>query len=1112
MTTLQELYEHFDAKTISYKVVVGGADVSSLVTQLDWAFDISQVPTASFEIPANLLVPAVSEEASVEIWVGFKLGMINLKALVFGGGIVQSVSYNGPIAVVECVQDGARRLTVPYYRQIEYEFDNVTAQDSVVALLGLAGVVNYLVDLDPWDIGTAVPQKLQFSNYGEAINKVSEVDGSPWYCMPSGQIRVEKRDPLPYEDPARVYYGSGLLGIAEDHPTLDDASLRPRVLNLDKNYDREGVANFIEVDGAVLVTLGPNGEQNSEQIQEEVDGAPGTFSTGAPWIPTPPLFQMFTLQNELIDTNAKANSVANRYYTLKNRLIQNVQISVPLDPLLFLAMTARIIDPETNTDDFYFLRGYRCSLSASQAISELTLLGGPYSGTQGHAAPFAEFLWKYQAFYDQMSGNNPPNSSRLNLGWNSDLGAKLCQDLPAGVGSPSQGGDLVTGKSMVMITFDASSSQDFDGRIVQYDWSDDQGNTKSSILPRFTVMYDPDEVSTVQMTLMVTDDTARTDTITKSVYTAADAPPSPLPDDPTMDDTLFGGGQASGPCTEGGSPNGSSGPGGKNGMALVYFVAAGCVALASADNREWNALDKDDLGVGDFISVGVSSIYDDRTVYAVFGTDSGELVLTTDGCQTGTIVFEVPGGPAVTDIVYDTEEIYRVWATTEDGRIYTSTDSGQTWSLHGRTGSLINRLLVIDGNLVVFGGDTGSPETLVQVDIKKNNNWTAFSFSGDIAAAIGAAGPGHSIYVAAANQNSLLIGFGESVDPLVWSNIDPARHPENWVAADIPALQVLAAAPGADGKYIVATNDGLYRTTNNENFDLGDTGVNVDLSWEGLDGVYLGLKADSVTKTIDDGNTQGDMLPNPDFSNEADWPDCAVGHRVRTAVIPRDDNNGAWPAPVIIPPAGAFTGAIVQGVGSIPADTWVFWFTQGLDEAAIAPTGTGITVAPLDDISEPDTCSNFGYTSRNIKTWLIRSGSTGGTIDIGTSGGGVRILGVGDTSGATETHGNALDDQVIADGSAYFSITVPPAAGAAGDITVAVVVGAAAGASVAPLSNPFTDGTTPAPHVLGPNDFRAYHLGAGRPSWSWLGGVDTFGGSCDGAHDYGLVVYLKLNV
>lgn len=664
--TLLQLIEEKDAKTVVAKIIIGGTELP-VWTNCSYQFDIGQVPTATITVPGLGNLPAaVQEEAAVQIWFGYKVGVTALTKLVFGGAIVDSVGNNGSDIIITCVMDGPRKLSYSYNRRIAFDFNNVTAVESVTALLELAGVANYSVNLDAWLIGTAVPytaalgNQIQFSSYGDAINKVAEVDGSPWYAMPTGQVRVEKRDPVPSPTARRVYFTSILTGPIETSPVgIANTAARPRINDISKNKNRRDVANFIEVDGAVLVTLGPNGEQNSNQIKETVDGLSGQFPNGAYWIPTPPLFQDFNFANELIDTNAKAFEVCERYFDLKNRLFEDLPITIPGDPDVFLGETVAVKDPiYSGTESLYFVKGYSTTIDQNSCTTSLQLTGGPEAGTTGFASPFAEFTWTYDPLIIPGGSLNG-----INLGPGAMPAAKLCEDKPAN-STPNENTNTAqqaTNSAMVYIGLDGTSSQDFDGQIVSWVWTWYDSSFVLHTLngPRHTIVMAP--AGSLNMTLTVTDNSGRTDAITKNINTSVSLsnPPS---FDPNMNDTEEGGGVAAGPCTEEPAfPNpygDDTSPGDCQGLELGYLVAAKTVAMGSNDNRIWRDLTKAAAGVtGDFISVDAAVNNQAQTSSAIFGTSLGEIVKSIDNCATGTLVFTVPGNPRIECIHFDTVEI-----------------------------------------------------------------------------------------------------------------------------------------------------------------------------------------------------------------------------------------------------------------------------------------------------------------------------------------------------------------------------------------------------------------------------------------------------------------------
>jgi len=927
--TLQQIIEEKNTRKLSVRVIIAGAVVSKW-TSVNYNFAIGEVPTASITIPGIENLPAaVSEEASVQIWFGYQYGEAILEQLVFGGAVVDSVGNSGHEIVIDCVMSGPRKLTYGYNRRINFEFNTITANEAVEGLMALAGVANYFVDLEAWLIGTAVPQEIEFSTYGEAINKIAEVDGSPWFALPTGMVRVEDRYPIPNETWRRTYFTGVLDGINSNQPTggVGNVDARPRITDISRRKFRNEIANFIEVDGAVINELGPQGETNSHQIFETVDGLSGQFPNGAPWIPTPPLFQDFTFSNELVDTNAKAFEVAERFFDLKNRLVEELPITVPGDPDVFLCETVRVVDERySNVDSLYFVKGYRTSITPNSAQTSLDLVGGPESGTNGFAAPFAEFYWKYTALHELIPGGEENQDDQDNA-FNSDPGAKLCEDLPADTGDEDHGGGFTPGqdKRMVLIGLDGTASQDYDGQIVLYEWTwtDPDLNVHTMVGPRHILAVNPDDFTSIEVTLTVTDDSDRTSTITKTIYTDADhlnPDGDPTPGgDPTEDDTENGGGTAEGECTDGGDPDqsgnepdpvgdpdphappggmgGSTQPGACNGTELGYIVLADNKVLFSNNNRDWTEKSNEELGLVGFFTVMTSGvIVSTQRVITILGTDEGEIVFSDDKLQSVSLAFQVPGFPRIDALVIDQKEMaeegqFRVWAGTGDGRLYVSQDSGETWEgwFNFGDGYPIRDIQHRANGLWIIGGNTEDPSSLIRIDAQMQKNFATLFIGGALREAINAGGGGGYAFTAR-NQTSRLIAFSSNVLPAVWTNEDPVGNPEGWIPAiGLTDDGITAVVPGFDGEFLVATAVGeVFFTDDNENFvQTGDVGGSVfrKILWQGLPGKYLGLTEDGFYSSMDYGTGWGPMRPNTTFGTT--WPAGATGEDLSWYVGPR---------------------------------------------------------------------------------------------------------------------------------------------------------------------------------------------------------------------------------
>jgi len=835
MPTLKELYEEDDHRRTSFDVWVGNVRLSD-VLDIEWQFEFGAVATAAVTVPRAALPASVDFNSVVRIYVGFD----GVNAIQFTGK-VDSPVYGTDSVRIECV-GRSWLLDVVYKRTINVTFVGL-ANTIVQNLLAQAGIADYVAALPAWTVGSVVPQTLEFQTYGEAIMKVAEVDGSPWYELPSGQVRVEQRDPLPAPTAFREYFSGVLTGVAESQPVgITNAAARPRILQATLRTVLREVCNSITIRGAAVDTVGPEGETNTDVIETSCDGP-------SPWIPIPPEFRDFTFNNELIDTAAKAGAVCSRYYALKNRLEQRLSLTVDGDPQLFLGATVLVEDPSyTGVTGRWFVYGYSSRLDSGGFSTTLDLRGGgPAAGGSPAIDPFACFVW---------------NNEKVEPGGDSDQpAAKFQQVVPAGTPGGPAGGGLA-----VIVTFDGRCSTDVDGSIASYAWSDDQGGAGTG--PVWQQVYDPAVISSVVVTLIVTDNDGRTDDVIKTVNIKADAT---TPPDPTVNDYASGGGEL---------------------LIPTIYCAAGNTAMCSVDGGvSWTDLTPAAAGAsGLFISVSGALLLDFSRV-AVFGTTAGELVRTTDACATGAVVYTVPGGPRVEFVWKDVDLLLIWWASTVDGRIYRSADDGVTWSLYHNFGDgyPVYRLATPNagpyrGWLFAYGGNTAVPSSLIRYDAGKTGAWTSVPIGGLLAAAISLAGAGYSVQEAAsAESDDLAIIFTAGVSPVHWYNPN-FQDGEGWVAAiGLAAGAGEALAPGYMGAgdlLAVIASLTTYSASDGETFVAGanPTPSQVNhLFWEtGQFGVYIGAAAGGIVKTVDHGETWGYIRP----LGVVTWPAGAVGYMI----------------------------------------------------------------------------------------------------------------------------------------------------------------------------------------------------------------------------------------
>lgn len=497
MPTLTQLYEEAQVKSVTCRVIVNAMvlfDGEALGGfQAAAAFGFGQAASATVTIPNPLPAYAAlftdGKRPPIQIEIGFN-GVTTRQFT----GRVMDIDYQETRTTLQCVGAGAD-IEIPYLRTVA-SLSNTEVNDAVEALLIDAGLSNYAVDLPTWQVATLAPIELEFSTYGEAINKLAEVTGSPWFEMPDGQIRVELRDPLPSPSPFRQYWSGllsaltpaqrvewlagqlapvdiqppGILGVASA-----DAQPRIQLGTVSKHDYPRNVRNQVTILGAVVDTLESDGSTSSQQIEQTVHAA-------SPFIPLIPGVLEVTISNELVDTATLAADMAVRYVVLYNRLETVVGITVDGDPEIFLGATVQVEDPDySGLSGNWFVYGYNWALDPQGYTTTLDLRGGgAAAGTTPLLDPFACFTWAQTG--------------------------KSSQVLPVGIGPGGRG---------TIVTFDGRCSRDYDGTIASYAWSDSEGNSGTG--PVVSFAYDPTSVNSADVTLTVTDNDGNTDAVTKTV-------------------------------------------------------------------------------------------------------------------------------------------------------------------------------------------------------------------------------------------------------------------------------------------------------------------------------------------------------------------------------------------------------------------------------------------------------------------------------------------------------------------------------------------------------------------------------------------------------------------
>ena len=400
---------------------------------------------------------------------------------------------------------------------------------------------------------------------------------------------------------------------------------------------------------------------------------------------------------------------------------------------------------------------------------------------------------------------------------------------------------VIDDREYIVLTVDGRTSFDPDGSIASYSWTDNQTPIVTGATAVVTVRADPAVVTAPwEVTLTVTDSEGATNEVTKTI---------------TVE------------CGDAGVHI----PG--------FYVALDNNFSTSADGgQSW----ADNAG-SDVVSVAASPKTDGVGLY---GTVAGAIYRTDDYNQTAPSVVLAAVGSEIKHIWWDTNDDNRVWAVTEDARLYRSVDEGASWSLYVNlrtelrpkrkwVANRIDTLSRAGSDVVrVYGGD-GKGKLMIAHDISLNNNWSLAAIGGELQDDVGG-GPNDLIVFDAAfhSTGELAIILNSTTqtpsvyyttdifgDGSAWMRAvaDPAKPQGRWIEPDLEA-----------DKFVLGFNDTVIYTGDVAAgvmtlavavaaLDAGDApnhGLWLGRAMLGLSGVYVvsaeGVGADgTLYKTVD---------------------------------------------------------------------------------------------------------------------------------------------------------------------------------------------------------------------------------------------------------------------
>lgn len=281
--------------------------------------------------------------------------------------------------------------------------------------------------------------------------------------------------------------GGGDLAFEVEHSALPTL----RLLDIAGDEDEDQVKKQVVVRGASVagVTLpsgdDPGGDATQTQITAERHTDRDDVVAGD--------YHLYSMlyANDLVETAQVADEVAARLVDKHHRVLESIEIEVPFDPRINLGATIEIQDQGTSPSyagevtglgGNWWIRGYRHSLSADAAVTQVSLFGGDQSGTSSEANPEVEFSWTTER-------------------------------------------ELVGNAIQAVITFHDQSS-DNDGWLVNYRWVDTYSggatDETGEALREITIPYDPSVDASFTMTLTVTDNDGNTASITHTIDVSTD--------------------------------------------------------------------------------------------------------------------------------------------------------------------------------------------------------------------------------------------------------------------------------------------------------------------------------------------------------------------------------------------------------------------------------------------------------------------------------------------------------------------------------------------------------------------------------------------------------------
>lgn len=604
-------------QTIGFVVRANGQQVPD-VLEVSVSAGFDQI-NANAQLTCGQRPSWAEEGAQVEVY-----AVLNgFQALIFKGELSNLSWSFFPGSIVFDARDVLSRTRLPW-GGADRVYTNQDDAAVIRNLLEAMGIPSSQANIESssWTLG--IVQEVILAN-GESpyslIERIDSLSGYRTFSLSSGIIVRRRVDGRASFSPAYSY------------------SEGTNILSIRRTRGLDGIVNKALVTGLTYEGLEVTGTASAPNVS--IPNPPGTISE--------------SIQDDLIETDLKANAVAQRIVADKNRRPDGFVLDVSLNPTLQPGMTIEITAPSVEASAARVLiANVRHSIGAGGATTTITTTGGAVTGYAAGYPPIASFT--VDLFRESL-----------------DTG---------GTAAPTP---IIVGIA------DGSGSYDPDGTISGYSWAGTVHggsiNPPSGSTPVYRfVAYGG---TSVGVTLVVTDNDGLTGTLTRDPL-GFDASSIRYEALYTAEDTIVaysGDGQAT--WNQGTIAGG-------NATCLAPFAPSWGEVWGVSDGRVLASLDglrtsPQALGT---LPAGVSAVWvheqdstrlwaglSDGKVYAGVFAQAG-----TVGSATWSLVGTVPGG-SIGEIRESYSTLGELWATSGTA-VYRSQDGGASWSVvDGATGT-----------------------------------------------------------------------------------------------------------------------------------------------------------------------------------------------------------------------------------------------------------------------------------------------------------------------------------------------------------------------------------------------------------------------------------------